>query len=63
MEKKPTHSETDVIACSVCLKEIPRDLATSDEASGYVHYFCGEHCYVRWKEQDQKPGEPKQNGE
>jgi len=62
MQKKPTHSESDVIACSVCLKEIPRDLAKSDEASGYVHYFCGEHCYTQWKQPDRKPDEPDKPG-
>lgn len=50
MRPKPTHSESDTIDCQICLVEIPRDLARSDEATGYVHYFCGESCYVEWRE-------------
>ena len=50
MRQKPVNSESDKVACEVCLMEIPRDLARSDEATGYVHYFCGESCYAKWKE-------------
>lgn len=38
-----------VVACEVCLTEIPPSVAKSHEGSDYVHYFCGEHCYVQWK--------------
>lgn len=62
MQKKPTHSISDVIPCSVCLTEIPRDLAKSEEASGYVHYFCGAHCYTQWKQVQRKTDEPKKSG-
>lgn len=37
-----------VIACEVCLTEIPSSVAKSHEGADYVHYFCGEHCYVKW---------------
>lgn len=50
MRQKPVYSESDRVACEVCLMEIPRDLTRSDEAVGYVHYFCGESCYAEWRE-------------
>jgi hypothetical protein len=50
MQQKPTHPESDTIACEVCLKEIPRDLAKSDAATEYVHYFCGDACFAQWHE-------------
>ena len=39
----------DVIACEICLKEIPRDLAHSQESVEYVQYFCGIDCYAKWQ--------------
>jgi hypothetical protein len=61
MEREPSSPVCEVIACEICLKEIPRDLAKSEEASGYVHYFCGEDCFARWQQGNtagihQKPG-------
>ena len=50
MHEKPTHPESDVIACEICLKEIPRDLAKTSESAEYVHYFCGHSCYAKWEE-------------
>ena len=52
MHQKPSHPESEVIACEVCLKEIPRDLAKTSESAEYVHHFCGEPCFVQWKEGD-----------
>jgi hypothetical protein len=49
MQQKPAHPESDMIACEICLKEIPRDLAKSGESAEYVHYFCGDSCYARWQ--------------
>ena len=57
MSRPPVSPVCDVIACEVCLKEIPRDLAKSEEATEYVHYFCGESCYARWQaDQKAEPG-------
>lgn len=61
MEQKPAHSKPEVIACEICLKEIPRDLAKSEEAKGYVHYFCGDACFVRWQT-DEVSGTPPERG-
>jgi YHS domain-containing protein len=38
-----------IVACEVCLKEIPRSVGQSEEAVDYVYYFCGPSCYERWK--------------
>lgn len=53
MAKKPTEPE-EQIACEVCLKEIPRSVATSHEAKEYVHHFCGIDCYARWQQGGKK---------
>lgn len=57
MEQKPKHPEPEVIACEVCLKEIPRDLAAASESADYVHHFCGEACYEKWRASQPKPGD------
>lgn len=38
-----------LIACNVCLKEIPRSVAQSAEGADYVYHFCGPECYERWR--------------
>ena len=47
----------DLIACEICMKEIPISEAKSEEASGYVAHFCGLECYAIWKAQQQKDNE------
>jgi hypothetical protein len=48
-----------MVACEVCLTEIPASEATSSEAVDYVHYFCGAGCHERWQQQaGMKPAEP-----
>ncbi len=37
-----------VVACEVCLKEIPRSVAHSHEGAEYVYHFCGADCYAEW---------------
>lgn len=46
----------EMVACDICLKEIPASEARSDEASEYVRYFCGLECYAKWKEQEKNQG-------
>ncbi|MEW5755082.1 MAG: DUF3330 domain-containing protein [Pseudomonadota bacterium] len=48
---KPEAPET--IACDVCMKEIPKDLATSEEGVEYVYHFCGQECFDKWHRQKQ----------
>jgi hypothetical protein len=50
MNHKDRPVEPEHINCEVCLKEIPRDEAQSDEATDYIVHFCGLECYQVWKE-------------
>ncbi len=43
--------EEKVVACEICLKEIPVSEARSREASDYFVYFCGAECHKTWEEQ------------
>jgi len=51
MLQKPSPSELDVIACEICLTEIPRDLVCCEEAVEYVQYFCGYTCFAQWQQE------------
>lgn len=44
-------AENEMVACEICLKEIPVSEAKSEEATDYVLYFCGIDCYEQWKQQ------------
>lgn len=41
----------ELVACEVCLKEIPVSETKSEEATEYVVHFCGLDCYEKWKQQ------------
>ena len=43
-------TETPLVACESCLKEIPRPEAINTEASDYVAHFRGIDCYRVWAE-------------
>ena len=45
-------SDSGLVACEVCLKEIPMSESSSCEACDYVAYFCGLDCYEKWRKQD-----------
>jgi hypothetical protein len=49
-DMKPADSE--LVACEVCLREIPMSEAGNCEASDYVMYYCGLECYDQWRKQD-----------
>jgi hypothetical protein len=52
--------EQELIACEICLKEVPISEATVPEATDYVVHFCGIDCYQKWKQQadaDEDAGE------
>jgi hypothetical protein len=51
-QREPTQDE--MVACEVCLKEIPKAEAKSEEATDYIVHFCGLDCYSKWKEQKMK---------
>ena len=38
-----------LVACDVCLREIPQSEADIVEANDYVMYFCGLDCYKKWR--------------
>lgn len=48
-ENKPAQDE--IVACDICMKEVPLSEAQSEEASDYVAHFCGLECYDKWKGQ------------
>lgn len=50
MPNVPAHPVCDVIACEICMKEIPRDLAKTEEAAEVVYHFCGMDCYAKWQQ-------------
>lgn len=41
--------DVELVACEVCLKEVPKSEATVPEAADYVAYFCGLDCYEKWQ--------------
>lgn len=49
----------ELVACDICLKEVPLSEATTPEAVDYVAHFCGLECYAKW----QKESESKQGAE
>jgi hypothetical protein len=58
MNEYEKHDEPEMVACKICMKEIPVTEAKSSEAQEYAMYFCGLDCYEQWqsgqKEEDQK---------
>ncbi|HEB57173.1 MAG TPA: DUF3330 domain-containing protein [Gammaproteobacteria bacterium] len=54
MNKPDGPIETEQVSCEICLKEIPRSEAMSDEALGYVVHFCGLECHENWMAQQEK---------
>ena len=55
MTKDDKPIDVELVACEVCLKEVPKSEATIPEAMDYVAHFCGLHCYEKWKSQHIKP--------
>jgi len=41
-----------MVSCDVCLKEIPKSLAHTEEAEDYVRYYCGLDCFDKWEHQN-----------
>ncbi len=48
MEKKIV--EVELVACDVCLKEVPISEAHIPEAVDYMAHFCGLACYQKWQQ-------------
>ena len=52
--KPPIRPEPEeLVACEICLKEIPASAAKHEEAQDYVVHFCGIDCFDKWKENRQ----------
>jgi len=47
--------ESKLIACDMCMKEVPITEAIIPEATEYFVHFCGLACYEKWKKQDETP--------
>lgn len=50
MADKPATDENELIACQICLKEVPQSEAKIAEAQDYVMHFCGLDCYQQWQQ-------------
>lgn len=55
MQRAPSQPVSDLIACEICLREIPHDLAHVQEGVEYVQYFCGIECYAKWQAEENPP--------
>lgn len=43
--------DPELMACEICLKEIPVSEAACEEASDYVLFYFGARCHDRWRHQ------------
>ena len=51
MNNQSTPKEPDkIVACDICLKEIPESVANCMEGADYIHHFCGLECYQKWQD-------------
>ena len=48
MQTHKQSTEIEIIACEICLKEIPPPVAHTTEVDDYVMHFCGLECYDQW---------------
>jgi hypothetical protein len=58
MLNKSENLPEGLVACEVCLKEIPRSVGRSQEGSDYVLYFCGDNCFAEWQKGQPEAGKP-----
>ena len=55
MDQATNKTDVGLIACDICLKEIPASAAKNEETSDYVFHFCGIDCYAKWKGSEKSP--------
>lgn len=55
MDPAYTLSETEMLTCEVCRKEMPFSAAVTPEMEDYVAHFCGLECYEQWKQDTLSP--------
>lgn len=54
MKPQPrAQSQSDLVSCELCMKEVPLSEARNFEAEDYVAHFCGIECYAEWKRQSE----------
>lgn len=46
---KTGDTQMEVVACDICLKEVPASVVKSAEGLDYVMHFCGLECFDKWK--------------
>ena len=51
---KAGHGRIQRVACSVCMKEVPKAEAVVRDSSDHVLYFCGPGCVEQWKNWDRR---------
>jgi hypothetical protein len=61
MSDKIIPEEPEHVACEVCMKQIPEDVAKSFECEEHLVHFCGLACYTQWQQQAQQENQ-KKNG-
>lgn len=49
MSKPEENDPEKLVACNICMKEVPISEATVPEASDYFVHFCGLECFAKWK--------------
>ena len=49
--------DLELIACEICLKEVPITEATVPEVTDYFVHFCGLDCYQKWQRQKREPSD------
>ena len=55
MKESEKSTETEMVACEICLKEVPHSETEMEEVGDYVMHFCGLECYEKWhKEKEDK---------
>ena len=54
MSKDNKPIDEELVACDVCLKELPKSEAIVLEVTDYVAHYCGLDCYEKWKKQSAK---------
>jgi hypothetical protein len=58
--RKPASEQ--LVACEICLKEVPISEAKCPEAVEYVLYFCGLECCELWREQEAQAKREREEG-
>ncbi len=53
-----TQTQTSVLRCSICHKEIPHNKALTVESKEYAYHFCGQGCFVEWEQKNPDSNPP-----